>query len=242
MKTFPEIKRIFFAVVFFAVGAVMASGSGFFGSNLKPDNIYTNGLALPASVKRVLVLPLAHETLPMDLASGCEILDPVLQSELIKTKKFELVTITPAELRNLTGQASWTGTEELPANFFSSLQRVYGCDAVLFCQLTTFHAYAPLSAGWRMKLVEASTQNMIWAADIVYDASDSVVAKDAQQFQKQQQGEGPQKAPKKIMETLTSWIYHEPPPVTEEQWTILNSPRYFGQYTLVKLLQTLPER
>ncbi len=169
-------------------------------------------------------------------------LNPVLQSELIKTKKFELVTITPAELRNLTGQASWTGTEELPANFFNSLQRAYGCDAVLFCQLTTFHAYVPLSAGWRMKLVEASTQNMIWAADIVYDASDAAVAKDAKLFQKQQQGEGAQKAPKKIMETLTSWIYHEPPPVTEEPWTILNSPRYFGQYTLVKLLQTLPER
>lgn len=242
MKAFPDVKRIFLAATFFLTAAVMASGAGFFGSNLKPDNIYTNGTALPTSVKRVLVLPLAHEEMPVELASGCEMLNPVLQSELIKTKKFELVTITPAELRNLTGQASWTGTEELPANFFNSLQRVYGCDAVLFCQLTTFHAYAPLSMGWRMKLVDASSQTMIWAADIVYDASDAGVAKDAKQFQKQQEGEGTQKAPKKIMETLTSWIYHEPPPVTEEPWTILNSPRYFGQYTLVKLLQTLPER
>ncbi len=43
MKAPPDRKQIFFAVTFFVIGAVMASGAGFFGSNLKPDNIYTNG-------------------------------------------------------------------------------------------------------------------------------------------------------------------------------------------------------
>ena len=143
-------------------------------------------------------------------------------------------------LESLTEQTSWTGAEILPAKFFDSLKRTYGCDAVLFCQLTSFQAYAPLAVGWRMKLVEVSTQKIIWAADMVYDAGNPAVTKGAKQYQKQQQG-GPD-APRKIFNSVSDWIYHGTEPATEDQWTILNSPRYFGQYSVMKLLQTLPER
>jgi hypothetical protein len=34
----------------------------------------------------------------------------------------------------------------------------------------------------------------------------------------------------------------QPPSALEDQWAILNSPRYFGQFSAVKLLQTLPAR
>jgi hypothetical protein len=34
----------------------------------------------------------------------------------------------------------------------------------------------------------------------------------------------------------------QPQSALDEQWTILNSPAYFSQYSAVKLLETLPER
>jgi hypothetical protein len=234
------LSKAFFAAWFFAGWAGVASGGGLFGSDIKPDNVFKAGPALPASVKRVVVLPLAREDSRADFAGGCEMLDPVLQSELIQTKKFEVVTIGPKQLQGLTGELAWTGTEELPGNFFDSLRRAYACDAVLFCQLTTFHPYAPLAVGWRMKLVDVSTQKIIWAADMVYDAGNAGTAREAQQFQKQQQGVPA--APRKFFQRVTGWIYHDPPPATEDQWTILNSPRYFGQFSVAKLLQTLPAR
>ena len=230
------------ASLFLGCGLQMARGDGLFGAAIKPDNIYTSAPALSPAIRRVVVLPLAHDEARPDLTAGCEMFDPILQSELIKAKKFEVVPVGAKEMESLTGQASWTGEEELPRNFFDQLKQAHDCDAVMFCQLTTFQAYTPLATGWRLKLVDASTQKILWAADVIFDASDAAVAKDAQQFQKQQQGDGAEAKSKKFIQALNSWIYHEPAPVAEDQWTILNSPRYFGQYSLVKLLKTLPER
>ena len=240
MSTFTVVKQIFAAGLIFVGGLELAGAADLFGSDVKPDNIFRASAFLPPDLKRVVVLPLAHDESRLDLSSGCETLGPVLQSELIQTKRFELVTVGPRELATLTGGMSWTGTEDLPGTFFDSLKRVYGCDAILFCQLTTYHPYAPLAIGWRMKLVNSYTQKILWATDMVYDAGNAATAHDAQLFQKRQQGEP--EVPRKFFQRMTSWIYHEPAPALEDQWTILNSPRYFGQYSLVKLLQTLPER
>jgi hypothetical protein len=38
------------------------------------------------------------------------------------------------------------------------------------------------------------------------------------------------------------WLNRQPEPVTDEQWTVLNSPRYFGEFSAATLLQTLPKR
>ena len=242
MNIFDILKRWLPVAGIFVACTVPAHAGGFFGSDIKPDNIYISVTNLPPTLRRVVVLPLAHDESQQALTSGCEMFEQVLQSELIKTKKFEVVTVGARELNYLTGQRSWTGTEELPANFFTTLQKAHDCDAVLFCQLTTYQPYAPLATGWRMKLVDVSTQRVIWAADMVFDASDAAVRKDAQQFQKDQQGEDTEQKSKKVLQTLTSWVYHEPPPATEDQWAVLNSPRYFGQYSLAKLLKTLPQR
>jgi hypothetical protein len=238
---FPNFaKRLFLAAIIFAGCAPAGNAAALFGDDARPDNIFLAAPVLPATLKRILVLPLAHEDSQAALAGGCETLYPVLQAELIKTKKFEVVTADPKTLQNATGRLNWTGTEVLPTNFFSSLQRVYGCDAVLFCQLTAFRAYAPLTIGWRLKLVEVPTQKIIWAADVVFDASDPVVSKGAQEFQRQQQGT--QDKPKNFFKRAVAWLNREPSPAADEPWTVLNSPRYFGQFSAVKLLQTLPER
>ena len=239
MSIFNITKPMLAAGLIFA-GLQLAGDTDFFGSDLKPDNIFRATSVLPSDLKRIVVLPLAHDESRPELAPGCEMLDPVLQAELIKTKKFEVVPVGSAALESLTESPGWTGGEILPAKFFDSLKRVYGCDAVLFCQLTAYQPYAPLAVGWRMKLVDVSTQKIIWAADMLYDAGNATVAKGAKQFQQQQQG-GPN-APKRIFNFVSDWIYHGTEPATEDQWIILKSPRLFGQYSAVKLLQTLPER
>jgi hypothetical protein len=240
MSIFTLTKQMLVAGLIFAGGLKLANAADLFGSDLKPDNIFRASAVLPPDLKRVVVLPLAHDESRAELAPGCEMLDPVLQAELIKTKKFEVVPVGAEALESLTELPSWTGSEILPAKFFDSLKRVYGCDAVLFCQLTTYQPYAPLAVGWRMKLVDVSTQKIIWAGDMIYDADNAVVAKDAREFQKQQQGSPP--AAKKIFNFVSNWIYHGTTPATEDQWIILTSPRLFGEYSAVKLLQTLPER
>jgi hypothetical protein len=144
-----------------------------------------------------------------------------LLEELIRTKKFEVVSVSPEILRRHTGRADWTGAEILPADFFSQLQREYGCDAVLFCQLTKFHAYAPLTIGWRMKLVDVHTRQIIWAADEVFDTKQPAVGAGAWLVQQERQ--------------LVT-------PEFNDEWAGLNSPSRFGRDSAARLLATLPER
>jgi hypothetical protein len=234
------INRFIVACMVLLGGAALTRNTIVFGQDSKSQNAFAASPILPKYLKRVVVLPLVCGESRVDLSSGCEMLDPILQAELVKTKKFEVIPASTEMLRSLTGRSGWTGAEILPSDFFDSLQRAYGCDAVLFCQLTAFRAYAPLAVGWRLKLVDVRTQKIIWAADEVFDAGEPVVAKGAEQFQKQQQNAHGET--KSLLKTLLNYADRQPPSALEDQWAILNSPRYFGQYSAVKLLETLPER
>ena len=185
------------------------------------DNAFKMSLDLPADLRRVAVLPIAWEGDQVDLSQGSETLGPMFLAELIKTKKFEVVSVDPEALRGLTGRSSWTGAEILPADFFDSLQRVYGCNAVLFSQLTTFRGYAPLAVGWRMKLVEARTGQILWAVDKVFDAEQRTVFNQARRFHR-----------------AGLWSLLNP----SIDWQIENSPRQFGQFTIAEALSTMPNR
>ena len=185
----------------------------------QPKNTFSYPPALPSTVLRVAVLPLTCDELRADLPDGCDALNPVLLSELAKLKKFEVVSVNRENLRSQTGRSSWTGAEMLPVEFFDSLQRTYGCDAVLFCQLTVFQAYAPLSVGWRFKMVDVHTHQILWAADEVFDAGQQSVLNAAHSYQ------------------ISNFRNREP-----DGWSIRSSPRQFGQYAAASLLATLPER
>ncbi len=186
-----------------------------------PDNVFEYTPVLPFDLKRVAVLPLACDERRSDLLDGCRSLDPVLQAELIKTKKFEVIPVSCEVLQSRTGNSTWTGEEILPSTFFDSLRGVYGCDGVLFCQLTVFRAYAPLAVGWRMRLVDARTRQTLWATDEILDAT----------------YQAPLKEP--VIYPFTE------PDMTEDslkRWSVLNSPREFGQYAAAQIIATLPAR
>jgi hypothetical protein len=184
-----------------------------------PDNTFAYLRYLPPTLRRVAVLPLVSENSRGDLPEGCEALSPVLLDELNKTKKFEVVSISAEELRSHTGRTGWAGTEILPADFFDSLQNSCGCDAVLFCQLTVFRGYAPLAVGWRFKLVDVRSRQILWAADEVFDAGQPAVLNAAFHYQ-------------------TAELHD----CKNDGWALQNSPRQFGQYAAAQLLATLPAR
>ena len=206
----------------------------------KPLNVFVSSPTLPPDLKRVLVLPLACGQSAGDVSGGCQMLDPVLRAALVKTGRFEVIVADPETLRSCTGQLSWTGEEALPMNFFNSLKQVYGCDAVLFCELTTFRPNAPLAIGWRLKLAEAKTGKILWAADEIFDAGNKSVAQDAEQFEKAQQ---PHHNFFYGAYSFLSWCVDTPTrSALDDQWNVLHSPRYFGEYSAGKLVKTLPAR
>jgi len=185
-------------------------------------NFFQSDSRLPADLQRVLILPLTAQAARADLESGCESLAQVLQAELAKTRRFEVVHATAETLRSRTGRSAWSAADALPAKFFSALREAYGCDAVLFCEVTAFKAYAPLSVGWRLRLVDARSQQTLWASDEVFDASHGDIQHGARRYERQEA-------------RATS----ERP---SSDWLVLNSPRRFGQFTLATLLATLPRR
>lgn len=232
--------RHVFLPALLALGCLLFTPGRSLGQDSQPKNAFAAAVTLPDNIKRVLVLPLSCDDAASDLADGCDMLNPVLQTELTKTKAFEVVSMSADRVRSCTGKTRWTGTEALPADFFQALNKAEACDAVLFCELTSYKPYVPLAIGWRLKLVEVQTQKVLWEVDEVYDASDPVVAKNAQQFQKKQQNVSG--TPKTLVKRAWSLLNRETPSDLDDQWDILNSPRYFGQFAAVTSLESLPKR
>jgi hypothetical protein len=187
----------------------------------RPNNVFVDPPKLSLNLQRVAVLPIAAESAAHDLPEGCAALTPVLWDQLIKTKKFEVVSVDPVRLRHGTGQPLWTGTEELPADFLAFMRREYGCDAVLFAELTTYRAFAPLAVGWRFKLVDVRSGQVVWAVDELFDAARPAVAHGVQRF---------------TDPALTRSLF------CDDNWLAVNSPSQFGSYTAAALLKTLPNR
>jgi hypothetical protein len=191
------------------------------GKGYRPQNIYAESPALPKNIRRVVVLPLACDDDNAVMADGRATLEPVLVSELIKTKKFEVVTSDGAFLKNRSGRADWTSEEVLPPDLFALLRENSACDAVLFARLTVFRAYPPLAVGWRLRLVNAETGRTIWSADEVFNGGEPSVKDGARRHQ---------------------LIAERDPSGAPDEWFIQNSPAKFGQYTAASLFATLPTR
>jgi hypothetical protein len=187
----------------------------------KPENVFLAKATLPVDIKRVAVLPLACSSQRADMLDGRSVMDPILIAQLIDTKKFEVVSVSPDELERETGQAYWGGDELLPADFFSKLRKAYDCNAVMFCQLTEYRPYPPLAVGWRLELVDARTRDILWAGDEQFDAGKPGVIAGAVRYEEENQN-----------------IFGSDP----TGWRTLNSPRDFGQYAIADLLSTLPAR
>lgn len=185
----------------------------------RPDNVHSAFSGMPDNVRRVAVLPIAGR-MDGDASAGRKVLEPILLDELAKSKRFEVVRVSADALSRWLGKADWTGGEELPAHFFNSLTNASACDAVMFVELTTYRAYAPLAMGWRLRLVDASTGEMLWTVDEVFDGAQTAVQVGARQFSQHRGGRS----------------------AKADDWTMAHSPCQFGRYSLATLFALLPER
>jgi hypothetical protein len=201
------------------------------GPRYRPTNIYRRGNSLPAQIKRVAVLPIVTPGSSAYLQAGVEILGPLLYAELEKSKRFEVIPVSPEQLRQWTGKIGWRTDEPLPPDFFGRVSDATGCDAILFCQLTRFEPYQPLAVGWKFSLVanvpsgslsmQEIKDKILWSADEVLDAGEPGVSNAARDY-------------------YGHHLHNEAP--SADDTTILSSPARFGQYTLAALLETLPGR
>src|SRR5262249_10123456 len=115
----------------------------------------------------------------------------------------------------------WTGEEQLPLDFCDKLRERLGADAIVFVRLTQYRAYAPLTVGWRIKLLETDEPRILWAVDEVFDARVPGVAAAARPFARDPPHAG----------SLS--------PETDD---VLPSPRRFGQSTASAVVAPLPAR
>lgn len=187
----------------------------------RPENVYLAMAKAPAVLRRVAVLPVSGDADTPDFNAGCAALRPVVYDALCRTKKFETVSVNPARLRALSGRESWSAEDVLPANFFGALREAYGCDAVLFSELTVFQPYAPVKVGWRFKLVDVSRREILWAADEIFDGGKTEHSR----------------WEKKAEEMGLSFLWP-----AQENWEDSHSPGQVGRYSAGKLLATLPDR
>jgi hypothetical protein len=187
----------------------------------QPQNIYRKGLVLDPTVKRVALLPMAPLLATETFQAGVDALQPLLQAELEKTERFEVIVVTQEQLRRWTGQGVWRSEDLLPPDFFDRIQEETGCHAVLFNQLTRYQPYQPIAIGWKLTLVFNKDHVIYWAANEVFDAGDDAVANAARAYEADH--------------------IATPTPLPDPN-AILNSPSRFGQYTLHALLATLPIR
>jgi hypothetical protein len=185
-----------------------------------PRNVYRDAAFLPGSFKRVAVLPIAIAGNDAILQSGAAALEPLYQSELIRSARFEVIAVNPEQCRQWTGRATWVPSDTLPREFFDVLSKATGCDAVMFCQLTRYRPYPPVAVGWRVQLVAGGPVRVMWAVDEVFDGGDPAVAGPARDY----------------------YRVHFATPTGADPDSILDSPRRFGQFTLTAVVESLPKR
>lgn len=191
------------------------------GLSYSPQNVYRALDQLPVHVRRVAVLPMTAAGPGSDLEAGCDILTPVVLEELGRTRKFEVVAVTPERLRHLTGRLTWPAEGALPPDFLKTLRDELDCDAVMFCRLTQFRPYPPLAVGLSLKLVEVDKAEFVWAVDEVFDANQSGVVTGARRFQQSRE---------------------QLPAQLADSRSILNAPSQFGRYVANSVFHTLPAR
>ncbi len=172
---------------------------------------------MPATVRRVLVLPVsAGQLAPVESAV---MLDGVVHTALQAANRFEVIAVSREELTRLFGAPEFSSASALPNGFIARLASLYAVDAVLFTDLTVYHAYRPQVIGFRAKLASVRAATLYWTFDEVISATDPKVANSVR---------------RRFLDT-------EQKPLDLSQ-TALQSPSRFATYVAEMMCSTLPPR
>ena len=168
--------------------------------------------------RRVAVLPVVgREDGGGDLASGAEMLQPILLEELRQSRAFEVVAFQPAVGSRIQGAVGLKVTDALPSSLPMEIQTATGAEAALFTEVTGFQAYPPLLLGLKLTLVSLPQGGILWEFDDVFNAGDPPTLNSARRY-------------------LRERLSVETEPVES---ITLDSPRRFARYALTATLGTL---
>lgn len=135
------------------------------GPSYRLSNVHVHPSDRLAQVRRVVLLPMTLSDDASTSSAGRDTLQPLLISELGKTKHFEVIQLTSAQLKQWTGRAEWTAEDPIPPDALGRMREETAADAVLFARLTQFRAYQPIAVGWSLKLVSLVDARILWSVD-----------------------------------------------------------------------------
>lgn len=143
--------------------------------NLTPSYLPSNKTAFPidASIQRVAVLPISHETLGFNTLQD---LQTILCSELNKRALFNVIPYKTYDESVLTSKLT-----------FYDISTIYNqtqADAILIPLLTTYRQQPPLAIGLKLTLMDIKTGTVLWAFDDVFDAGLATVHYGAMRYAK----------------------------------------------------------
>jgi hypothetical protein len=223
---FVSRARIFFFAAFVSL-LIFANGcqtkaltDPIIGPDYASTNVFRKEAVLPATVRRVAILPISYNAGDAAAVAGEQMLEPMLEAELKKAARFETTFVKPEQLRLWTGRERWDAFDQLPPDMLRVIGEKTDCDAILFPRLTQFSAYPPIMIGGRMQLVTLDA-DIIWSIDELFDSAEERVSNSARRFDRARVKSNP---------------------VLEDSRSILLAPTSFGQYTAHEVFSTLPRR
>ena len=131
-----------------------------------------------ANVRRIMVLPFAHEA---GVNADCSKVRDAFVAELQKLRRFEVVPL-PSEAREDDELNASLARGRLSTDAMVRLCNRYSLDGVYVGSVTAWRAYTPPHLGLRTQLISVHSGTPVWAVDAIYDASDRTTVSDLRHF------------------------------------------------------------
>lgn len=144
----------------------------------KPINSYLAEPADLANVRRIMVLPFAHEA---GVQADCVQVRDCFVTALQKLRRFEVVPL-PEEAREDDELNASLRRGRVSTDAMVRLCDRYALDGVLVGTVTAWRAYTPPHLGLRTQLVSIHSGATVWAVDAMYDAADRTTVNDLRLF------------------------------------------------------------
>ncbi len=140
----------------------------------KPINCYLAEPSDLANVRRIMVLPFAHED---GVQADCVQVRDCFVAALQKLRRFEVVPL-PEGAREDNALNASIHRGRLSTDAMVRLCERYGLDGLLVGTVTAWRAYTPPYLGMRTQLISVHSGATVWAVDAMYDSGDRTTVND----------------------------------------------------------------
>ncbi len=132
-------------------------------------------------VRRLTILPVFADPRVTDREK--EVVRNALQRSFQSANLFEVVAISPDEIRRRYGVTAFSPANPLPPDLFDFIREHTAADAILFVEITSISSYPPLALGLKARIESLQReQTTLWAFDQFFNANDPSVALAAKRF------------------------------------------------------------